>query len=162
FEYTSRGTFGALHWQDQPTSDLPVYRALLDGLAGTMFIPEVQVQAATPVADEHGPVPGVFRLTRTSNPAVALAVNYQVSGTATTRPYAALGPTIVFPAGQSTVDVVITPTTEKRIEGDRQLTITLVAGAGYTVDSAAGSATMTIKDDDALSSYALPIQNPSF
>jgi len=162
FQYTSRGVFGALHAQDQPVEQLPVLQALLEATSGRLFTPQLRVEAVTAEAHERNQTPGMFRVTRGGDLDVPLTVNFQLGGTALATDYTGMPATITFVPGQRTFDIPIVPINDARIEEDRQLQLTLTSGAGYLVVPEQPSATITIKDDDGLVYYNLPIQNPSF
>jgi hypothetical protein len=72
-------------------------------------IPFVTVKATVPVATWSGS-PGVFTVARTGNPAPALNVFYQISGTASNGvDYQSIGNWVTIPSGVLSRDVVITP-----------------------------------------------------
>jgi hypothetical protein len=156
------GDFGALHAMDQPLSAAPKFRALEDAVSGLVFQPDVSITAVNPTALESGPVPGTFRISRTGDTSPALTISYQLSGSDSLTDYTGLPATIVLPAGQVSIDIPITPISENLIEGDRTVSLTLLAGTGFTVNASAASATITIVDKDNRVYYNLPIQNPSF
>jgi hypothetical protein len=83
--------------------------------------------------------------------ALPLTVNYTVAGTATSPDdYAALSGTVTFPAGLSTIAVVVIPVADTTTEGAETVSITLASSTSYDLGSA--SATVTIAAD--------PVQAP--
>ena len=110
------------------------------------------VTALATVADasEAGPAPGAITFTRTGDTSAALALNVTRGGTAVESDYtgAGNGPSFVvtIPAGQASVNVTITPTLDNLVEGPEAVTLTLAAGANYTVGTPS-AATVNIADD---------------
>ncbi len=100
----------------------------------------------------------VFRLTRTGSTAVPLVVNVNPAiGTAVTGDYTlsatlAAGSggfsTFTIPAESSTLDIVLTPTSDTAAEGPETVKYALAAGAGYLITPNAGAAQVVIEDDD--------------
>lgn len=108
----------------------------------------VTVNAVTPAAAEAGSTAGVLRFTRTGGASGSLAVNYVVSGTATpASDYAMLSGVVTFAAGQSFVDVAVTPVDDTLVEPTETVTVTLATGTAY-IPSSPASATVTITSDD--------------
>lgn len=106
----------------------------------------VTVEAVTDKSYE-GSTSGVLRFTRTGSTTAALAVNYAVSGTATAgTDYTAL-PSVSFPAGVASVDVLVTALADGATELAETVTLTLQPGLGYRI-STATVATVTIIDVD--------------
>jgi len=112
----------------------------------------VGVAATDPNAAESGADPGVFTITRTGNTTAALTVSLAFSGTATNgADYSALPSSTVIPAGQASVAITVTPIDRSIAGGSRAVILTLLAGSGYSVDTAS-SATVTIADNDVATS----------
>jgi hypothetical protein len=96
-----------------------------------------------------------FRVTRAGDTTADLPVAYSLGGTSTAADYGSptgFNPadqtgTVVIPAGQSSVDVYLTPLDDSLREGDETVRFTVVAGSGYAVGQS-GEATATILDDD--------------
>ncbi len=110
--------------------------------------PSVTVVAADAVATEPGADTGRLVFTRTGDPALALTVNYTVSGTAQPgADYLALGTSLTFAAGALTTNLSIVPLDDPDLEGNESVRLTLGAGSGYVVGTPA-SATVTIFDED--------------
>jgi hypothetical protein len=108
-------------------------------------IPIVTITAFDPSASETGPDPGVFRFTRVGDTALPLTVGYTRAGTATTSDYASFALSIQFPAGQATVDRVVTPAADGVVEGSETVVLTLTDGLHYDLGASA-VATVTITD----------------
>lgn len=110
----------------------------------------VAIAAIDPNAAEANQDPGTFRISRTGDDtAEALTVNYTIGGTATnsTDYTPNLTGTAVIAAGQTSVDVVITPVDDDLVESSETVVLTLVDGADYDLGAGA-SATVTIADND--------------
>jgi hypothetical protein len=132
--------------------------------------PTVRVTVQNPAAAEEGSAPGVFRIWRTAPGATALPVRYRLSGAAWSGddfPGPVRGSLLeaVIPAGETFVDVAITPTDDMLVEGDETVTLTLEGNTiyesyatlalrwpallpRYTIDAAAASATLAIADNE--------------
>ena len=140
---TQYGLFGVLLGQDQPLSKAHMYRALLEADAGTLFTSTptlVTLNAADPQAHEAGLGTASFRVTRGGNLSQPLTVNYSVSGNAIAgTDYNALSGTVTFPANENTAFITVTPRDDATIESNETVTVTLQAGVGYSLISAATS-----------------------
>jgi len=80
----------------------------------------------------------------------SLAVGYVLSGTATNgQDYQTMSGSVVIPDGQSGVNLVMTPINDTLAEGTETVTLTIIAGAGYSPDRPA-SATYEIIDNEAM------------
>ncbi len=150
---TQFGLFGVLLGQDQPLSQAPMYRALLDADAGTLFTSTptlVTLNAADPTAHEAGLGTASFRVTRGGDLSQPLTVNYSVSGNAVAgTDYNALSGTVTFPANENTAFITVTPRDDATIESTETVTVALRAGAGYSVVSAVTSTdSVRIVSDD--------------
>jgi len=111
----------------------PVQRTVAIAAAG---------DAAEPATD------GAFTVTLTEG-AGPVTVAFTVSGSATEgADYAAVGASVEIPSGQTQATVPVDVIDDAAFEGDETVTITLVGGAGYDLDPAATSASVTIGDDD--------------
>ena len=109
----------------------------------------VYVKATQPTAYKSGP-PGRFAIRRTGNPSAALTATVSISGTAVNgTDYRALGTTVLFPAGSTEAEVVITPIADGLIEPTKTVTLTLQSGTGYDLGYA-NSATVNIFSDPPL------------
>ena len=107
------------------------------------------ISAIDPNAAEANQDPGTFRISRTGDTTAALAVGYTIGGTATngTDYTPNLTGTAVIAAGQTSVDVIVTPVDDNLVEGSETVVLTLVDGADYNLGAGA-SATVTIADND--------------
>lgn len=112
----------------------------------------VSITATDAAAAETGSDPGTFRISRTGSTTLAMDVLYNVStgaGQATGADYTpALTSPVTIPAGQSFVDITITPVDDVFGEDTETVTITLGDTGSYDVGSPA-SATVSITDNDA-------------
>jgi hypothetical protein len=106
--------------------------------------PLVSVTPFDSTATEAGD-PGAFRFARTGSTAASLTVTYSVGGTATAgADYTALTLSVVIPAGQSFVDVPVTPLPDAdATEIAETVIVTVTDGATYDL-GATPSATVTI------------------
>ncbi|GAB1539885.1 endonuclease/exonuclease/phosphatase family protein [Scytonema sp. NUACC21] len=112
-------------------------------------IPTVTIQATNAAAAEALSEPGTFRITRTGDTSAALSVNYSVAGTATngTDYTPNLTGTASIAAGQSFVDITITPVDDSAVEGNETVTLTLADTADYDLGNSS-TATVTIADNE--------------
>ena len=101
----------------------------------------VTVIARDAVASETGSNTGTFRLRRDrSNPLTQspLTVTFTLNGTATNGvDYASVPLTATFPAGEDSIDVVITPITDALVEGAETVLLTLTGAGSYLVGTPA-------------------------
>ncbi|MFN6567748.1 ELWxxDGT repeat protein [Dendronalium sp. ChiSLP03b] len=112
--------------------------------------PIVSITALDANAAETGNDPAVFRISRTGDTNNALTVKYNVDGTATNgQDYNQLNGSITIAAGQSFVDLSITPLADTFPEDSEAVTITLFDKyyQYYIVDSSSNAASATIADD---------------
>ena len=86
-----------------------------------------------------------FTLTADPVPASALTVNVNVTQDGD---FGATGPRTVTVPATGTVTLTISTMGDEVEEGDGSVTATVDAGSGYTVSTTAGSASVTIEDDD--------------
>ncbi|MBD2525077.1 SdiA-regulated domain-containing protein [Nostoc sp. FACHB-133] len=125
------------------------------GSPGTIVssLPTIAIAAQDANAAETGSDPGTFRISRTGITTNALTVNYNVAtgaGQATSADYTpTLTGTATIAAGQSFVDITITPVDDTTIEGTETISLTLNSSANYTLGTAT-TATVAIADDDAI------------
>ena len=107
----------------------------------------VTIAATDSTASEPGNDTGLFTITRTGSTTAALTVNFIVTGTATSgADYMNLASAVVIPADASSATVLVTPLDDSVIEPAETVVLTLAPGV-YTI-GAAGSATVTIADDE--------------
>lgn len=108
------------------------------------------VEVGTATDGAEGGLNGAFTLTiaRFTGHTEAVTVDYSIAGSATaTGDYTALPGSAVIPAGQDSVSIPITIVNDSLVEGDEDLTLTVVAGTGYVLGSDLG-ATLTIADNE--------------
>ncbi|HEY9295824.1 MAG TPA: Calx-beta domain-containing protein, partial [Phormidium sp.] len=119
----------------------------IDSLRVTL--PTVTIAATDANAAEAGLDPGTFRITRTGSTTNALAVSYTIGGQAAngTDYNPNLTGTATIAAGQSFVDITITPVNDSTAEGNETLTLDLVDTADYDL-GATSKATVAIADND--------------
>lgn len=115
---------------------------------GGSGVPVIAIAAQDAAAAEAGQDPGMFRITRTGDTTNALTVNYTIGGTATnSTDYSNLTGSATIAAGQSFVDVTITPVDDASVEGNETVTLTLIDTADYDL-GASSSADVAIADND--------------
>jgi uncharacterized protein len=121
------------------------------GTIGAAATPVVTISALDSAASENGSDLGAFRITRTGSTVGALTVNYTVAsgaGQASAGDYSpALTGVVTIAAGQSFVDVIITPVDDLEFEGPETVTVTLFDSGSYDVGSSS-TATVSIADND--------------
>jgi len=124
----------------------------ISGTPITSTVPTLTIQATDAAAAEAGSDPGTFRITRTGDTSASLGVNYTVAtgvGQATngTDYTPNLTGTAAIAAGQSFVDITITPVDDTTVEGNETVTLTLVDTTDYDLGGTS-TATVTITDND--------------
>jgi thermitase len=138
----------ATQYVNTPDGRIPLVNAFA-AVTSTASLPSVTVAATDPDGAEAGTDPGTFTFTRTGSTAAPLEVDFTRSGSASTGgDFGSIGTSVFFQIGSATATKTVTPVDDGAIELDETVTVTLVAGALYTV-GAPGSATVTIKDNDA-------------
>lgn len=150
------GTSGYLRIRTTGTTAYVVADAVKFVSGGTV-LPQVTVAAVDATAGEPGTGQGnaVFEFTRTGPLDSPLTVNLSISGTAIGgEDYAPLTSSVTFEVGSVTATTILLVNDDAVGEGDETVTLTLIAGAGYTLGSP-GTATATIKDDDAFASEVI-------
>jgi Ca2+-binding RTX toxin-like protein len=122
---------------------------VLDNDTVTVTQTTVTISATDANASEAGQDPGTFRISRTGPSTNALTVSYTVSGTATngTDYTPNLTGSAVILAGNSFVDVTITPADDNLDEEDETVILSLTDTADYDLGTPT-TATVTITDDD--------------
>ncbi|HEY7120281.1 MAG TPA: Ig-like domain-containing protein, partial [Tepidisphaeraceae bacterium] len=98
-----------------------------------------------PVGSELGPQPVVFEATRAGDLSGSLDVSYTLSGTAGAADYLVMDSVAHFDPGAAKAFVALIPQNDTLQEGDESVTLTLNAGAAYTLGTPK-AATGTIRD----------------
>ncbi len=110
--------------------------------------PSVSIAVSPASVAEDGATNLVYTVTRSLNLSSPTVVNITTSGTAASgTDYTGAAATVTIPAGATTATVTINPTADTTVEADETVTLTIAAGAGYTVGTPS-SATGTILNDD--------------
>ena len=110
--------------------------------------PSATISVSPASVAEDGAPNLVYTVTLNQPSLSALSVGFAVAGSATNgTDYAAIASPLVIPAGTTTGTVTVNPTTDATIEANETVTLTLAAGAGYSV-GIPNSATGTILNDD--------------
>jgi len=121
------------------------------GSAAVSGSPLVSIMATDASASEAGAGIGTFRISRTGSMISPMQVIYSIATGAGHAVAADYTPTLTspatIPAGESFVDITITPVDDLDVEGDETITLTLGDAGSYDVGSPA-FATVTITDND--------------
>ena len=128
--------------------------------------PTIRVEATDPRADENPNLPtvadqlGQFTFTRTApDLSQALTISYNIDTTPPASPgenakavagtdYQGLSGTVTFAAGAATATVDVTPIRNTAATGNRDVKVSVGAGAGYIVDPTMNTATVEVVDAD--------------
>ncbi|HKE59755.1 MAG TPA: SdiA-regulated domain-containing protein [Pyrinomonadaceae bacterium] len=120
------------------------------GTIGAAAAPVVNITATDANATETGNDTGTFHITRSGGTLGPLTVSYTIAtgpGRASAADYTpTLTGAATIPAGQSFVDITITPVNDNLVEGNETLTLTLGDSGSYDV-GANKTATVTIADN---------------
>ena len=112
-------------------------------------IVDVTLTAIDSEAAEEELDPGLWRITRTGNLSSPLQVNFSLGGSATQEQDYNIntGSPMVIPAGQNSIDVLLTPI-DDQVSGEEEETVELklLHGEGYTITTA--EASIIISDND--------------
>lgn len=94
-----------------------------------------------------------FQVSRTGSITSPLIVNLNRGGTATNGvDYSALPATVTIPAGAAAATVVMTPRDDTALEGTETVILSLAAGNGYQIDSTKSTTTLTLLDNETVTS----------
>ncbi len=138
------------------------FAAWIDSIVGstptTTAIVSVQASDASAAETALGQTanPGSFVISRTGPTTAALTVTWAMSGTATNgTDYNQISNTVTIPAGASSIAVPLNVKDDVLTEGLETAILTVSAGTGYSVDSVARSAKVSIADNEAVTSNNL-------
>lgn len=96
--------------------------------------PSVSIAVSPASVSEDGATNLTYTVTRSLNLTSPTVVNITTTGTATAgTDYTGSVATVTIPAGATTATIVIDPTVDGTVEPDETVTLTVAAGAGYTV-----------------------------
>ncbi len=112
----------------------------------------ITVAAADSNMVENWPDPGRFVIRRAGNPN-ALTVNFALSGTAASgTDYSSPGGTVTIPFGADEAAINIAPLLDNIVESNETITLTLLVGTGYALntDALKTTATLNLTDSDGL------------
>jgi cyanophycinase-like exopeptidase len=111
----------------------------------------VSVAAVDATAKEENQDPGTFRISRGGSTRYALPVTFSLTGTssdgAADYTISHTG-SVTIPAGQSFIDVTLTPVDDKNVEFGEAVTLTLQAASQYDLVPGATAAVVKIEDND--------------
>jgi len=111
-------------------------------------VPSATISVSPANVAEDGAPNLVYTVTLNQASFSALSVGYTIGGTAVNgTDYATITSPLVIPAGSTTGTITVNPTADATIESNETVTLTLNAGAGYTV-GVPNNATGTILNDD--------------
>jgi predicted extracellular nuclease len=120
------------------------------GTTTNSTLPTVLIASTDDNSAEAGLNPGTFRIARTGAVTNALIVTYTVasgSGQASGSDYTpVLNGSATIAAGQSFVDITITPVDDLLVEGPETIVLTLTSSSTYSLGSATASVTITDND----------------
>lgn len=120
-------------------------------------VPVAGLRVLKPVAYEGNPNNEARVAVELANPsATSLTINYQVAGTAVAgTDYTPIGSSVVIPAGETNAILHIRAiNNDVQNSSERNVSITLASGTGYTLGSAT-NATVSIRDDEFIRTGAL-------
>jgi hypothetical protein len=109
-------------------------------------VPTISMAVVDDTAAESGDQ-ALFRFSRTGDTTFSLSITVSSLGSTATNvsDYASIGSTLLFPAGQATVDRPVVPVNDIRVEGPETVALTIVDGAHYDLGSPI-TGTVTIQD----------------
>ncbi|MEB3318967.1 MAG: Calx-beta domain-containing protein, partial [Cyanobacteriota bacterium] len=114
------------------------------------ILPTVSIASTEASAAEASLAPGTVRIARTGAITSALAVSYTIasgSGQASSADYTTvLNGSATIEAGQSFVDITITPVDDLLVEGPETISLTLTSSSTYNLGNATASVTITDND----------------
>ena len=111
-------------------------------------VPTATIAVSPAAVAEDGAPNLVYTVTLNQASFSAVSINYTIGGTAINgTDYGTIASPLVIPAGSTTGTITVNPSGDTAIEADETVTLTLNAGAGYTV-GVPNSATGTILNDD--------------
>ncbi len=109
----------------------------------------VSIAADAPSIAENAGATATFTVTRTGNTGAPLTVRFGLSGTAGNgQDYTVPALQVIIPAGEASAPIVVTPTNDNAVEGAETVVAALAQSAGYRLDAAATSASLTLTDDE--------------
>jgi len=111
-------------------------------------VPSATISVSPADVAEDGAPNLIYTVTLNQASFSALNVGYTIGGTASNgTDYATIAAPLAIPAGNTTGTITVNPTADATIETNETVTLTLNAGAGYTV-GVPNAATGTILNDD--------------
>ncbi|MCF7675959.1 MAG: hypothetical protein K9M97_11485, partial [Akkermansiaceae bacterium] len=109
----------------------------------------VSIAAIDASASETGLDTGTFRISRSGPASADLTANFQVVGTASSpSDFVPLGHSVLIPAGQSFVDLVVTPVDDTTPEAAETVTLTLTSAPGATIGTSESATIVLDADND--------------
>lgn len=135
------------------------YAAWIDSIVGTTNnnTTTVSISASDAAAAEtttgQAANPGRFVISRTGPTTAALTVNLTIAGTATNgTDYNTIARTVTIPAGATSANIDVTVRDDTAAEGSETVALTLAAGTGYAINTAGSTATVSIADNEVVTS----------
>lgn len=133
------------------------YATWIDSIVGSAATTTVSIVASDAAAAETTTTQtantGIFVVTRTGSTTAPLVVNLARSGTAVSgTDYNALPATVTIPAGAASATITLTIRDDTFVEGNETAVLTVATGAGYLVNTTQSSATVTIADNEVVTS----------
>jgi len=135
------------------------YAAWIDSIVGTTNnnTTTVSISASDAAAAEtttsQAANPGRFVISRTGPTTASLTVNLTIAGTATNgTDYNTIAKTVTIPAGATSANIDVTVRDDTAAEGAETVALTLAAGTGYAINTAGSTATVSIADNEVVTS----------
>ena len=137
------------------------YAAWIDSIVGTTTsatIVSVRISDANAAETTIGQAanPGSYLISRTGPTTSPLTVTVSMSGSATNgTDYVQIPTTVTIPAGSASTTVTLNVKDDLLSEGLETAMLSVSAGSGYSIDSASSSATVSLTDNEAVTSNNL-------
>src|SRR5690606_2397247 len=126
---THQGTLTIFHSLDEDPFTLQ--------LIGIVTPPVVVLNSVQTALDENSPLPGTFEVALAYPLSNDLTVHYTVAGTAQEGiDYESLPRSVVIPAGQTSVPILVTAIDDVTLEPNETIVVTLSARSHYALTSA--------------------------
>jgi V8-like Glu-specific endopeptidase len=130
------------------------YAAWIDSIVGaptntTTVSISASDAAAAETTTSQAANPGRFIISRTGPTTASLTVNLTIAGTATNgTDFNTIARTVTIPAGATSANIDVTVRDDTAAEGSETVALTLAAGTGYAINTAGNTATVSIADNE--------------
>ena len=116
-------------------------RFLPVGSTAQVLPPTIELVASDAVAGEFGPNPARFTLVRSGDTSPPVVVRFTLGGTASNgKDYAAIATNVTLAAGAGATNIAILPVADDVPQGDRTVTLTLLAATNYFLTALSNAA----------------------